>query len=164
MTVKTLKIQSLDAKTFEPYGQVIQREGANKLSFNDGAAHRFHDLAKVTASGDQGHAIISIAASTHADLPLRLEKLERHPLGSQAFIPLSATPFLVVVAPDIGGKPGNPLAFITNGMQGINYNQGTWHGVLTPLFKTSEFLVVDPEGNGNNCDEYMLDFAYQICF
>lgn len=157
-----IKILPLNAKSFEGFGSVVEREGAMKLEFNDGAAHRYHDLATIEALGEKGRPIISIASSEPKPLPLELFKVERHPLGSQAFIPLSDTPFLIVVAKDNNGTPDKPQAFISNGRQGINYNANTWHGVLTPLEKRSEFLVVDREGEGNNCEEFMYDHSYLL--
>ncbi|MFK7866897.1 MAG: ureidoglycolate lyase [Alphaproteobacteria bacterium] len=165
--MKQLTPIPLTAESFKPFGDVIERDPKSKQSFNDGDAHRFHDLASVEAYDDpnsegDGRAIISIASSVPKSLPMELHKMERHPLGSQAFIPLSDAPFLVVIAADKDGSPDTPIAFITNGKQGINYKAGTWHAVLTPLDKTSEFIVVDREGAGDNCEEIMLDHPFLI--
>ncbi len=165
--METIKIIPLNKKDFSEFGDVIEREGAKKLEFNDGAAFRLHDIGTVQALEDpksktEGRAIISYASSIHKELPMELHKVERHPLGSQAFIPTSDTPFLIVVAKDLNGKPDRPQAFISNGKQGINYRPNTWHGVLTPLYKKSEFLVIDREGQGDNCEEYMYDAPYLL--
>jgi ureidoglycolate lyase len=88
--------------------------------------------------------------------------MERHPLGSQAFIPLHEHSFLVIVASDMGGKPGEPLAFLTAPRTGINIYKNTWHGVLTPLQAPGMFAVIDRIGYGKNLEEYWLDEEYII--
>ena len=88
--------------------------------------------------------------------------MERHPEGSQAFIPMSMDPFLVIVAPDQGGAPGLPRAFLTEAGQAINFHRGTWHGVLTPLVAPGLFSVVDRIGDGANLEEFWFDTAYSV--
>ncbi len=83
-------------------------------------------------------------------------------MGSQAFIPLSGEPFLVVVAPQVGGRPGRPLAFLTDPGQGVNYRRGTWHGVLTPIIRPQAFLIVDRVGPGTNLAEHVYDEPWTI--
>ena len=95
-------------------------------------------------------------------LPLTLKMVERHPLGSQAFMPLSPEPFLVIVAADENGRPGVPRAFMTNGSQGVNYPANAWHGVLTPLAGEQRFLVVDRGGDGNNLEEFVFDEPFMV--
>ena len=95
-------------------------------------------------------------------LPLSLAMVERHPLGSQAFIPMSEASFLIVVADDDGGVPRNPRAFLTAVGQAINFHRGTWHGVLTPLSEPGLFAVVDRIGEGNNLEEHWFDAPYTI--
>ena len=95
-------------------------------------------------------------------LPYTLSMMERHPQGSQAFLPLAYVPFLVIVAPDDGGVPGTPRAFISLPGQGVNYHRGGWHGVLTPLHAPGLFAVVDRIGAGVNLQEHHFDTPYQI--
>ncbi len=90
--------------------------------------------------------------------------MERHPSGSQAFIPMSDDPFLVIVALDENGQPGLPRVFETDGLQGVNYHRNVWHGVLTPIRGNGLFTVVDRIGPGSNLEEHRLDTAYQITF
>jgi ureidoglycolate lyase len=98
-----------------------------------------------------GQAGISIFHAQPRTLPYRFDLIERHPQGSQAFIPMATDPFLVIVAQD---TQSTPLAFITNGAQGINFHRGTWHGVLTPLSGGGLFAVIDRIGAGANLEEY----------
>ncbi len=81
--------------------------------------------------------------------------LERHPLGSQAFMPLEGRPYLVVVARRGDGRPGEPVAFMASGAQGVSYARGTWHHPLVALGERSDFLVVDRGGSGVNLAEYV---------
>lgn len=97
-----------------------------------------------------------------ARLPHEIEMMERHPLGSQSFSPLSGRPFLVVVAEDDGGRPGRPRVFLARGDQGVNYRRNVWHYPLMPLQAVSDFLVADRDGPGNNLEEYFFDRPYVI--
>ena len=106
--------------------------------------------------------LISIFHGKPYDLPLTLKMVERHPLGSQAFYPLSDKPFLVIVAGDLSGTPDKPRAFLTGLGQGVNIAMNTWHGVLTPLETEADFLVVDRGGDGNNLEEHFFDQPWLI--
>ncbi|TIP62049.1 ureidoglycolate lyase, partial [Mesorhizobium sp.] len=96
--------------------------------------------------------LISMVRGTPYDFPLKLTMVERHPFGSQAFIPLSPRPFLVVVCHDGVDGPGEPHAFLTAPEQGVNYPRNRWHGVLTPIGEAQDFLVVDRGGDGANLE------------
>ena len=152
--MKTIHTEPLTRDAFAPFGQVIEAEGAHHYPINAGNCERFHDLARVELAGVHARPLISILKSKSFTLPLTLTLVERHPLGSQAFYPLSAHPFLVVVAPDEAGTPGTPRAFLTGPGQGVNIAINTWHGVLTPLDVDADFLCVDRGGDGNNLEEH----------
>jgi ureidoglycolate lyase len=151
---RAIRTATLTRDAFAPFGQVIEAEGAQHYPINAGACERYHDLARVELAGVHARPLISLLRSRGFSLPFSLNLVERHPLGSQAFYPLSPHPFLVIVAPDESGTPGTPLAFVTGPGQGINLAMNTWHGVLTPLDADAEFLCVDRGGEGNNLEEY----------
>jgi ureidoglycolate lyase len=88
--------------------------------------------------------------------------VERHPLGSQAFIPMSPRPFIVVVCPDDDNCPGTPRAFITKPGQGVNYPRNLWHGILTPIGEPQDFVVVDRGGDGTNLEEFFFQESYEV--
>jgi ureidoglycolate lyase len=150
----------LTAEAFAPFGDVLEAAGRPDRVINQGRCGRWHDLARLEF-GD-GRAGISLFEAEARALPLQLEMMERHPLGAQAFLPMSADPFLVVVAPDAGGAPGRPRAFLTSGAQGVNYLPGTWHGVLTPLAAPGRFAVVDRIGAGANLEEHWFETPWVI--
>jgi ureidoglycolate lyase len=160
--MKTIKIQPLTRAAFAPFGDVIETEGAQHYPINAGMCERYHDLARVETAGPSARQMISIGIGQPYALPLTLKMVERHPLGSQAFVPLSPEPFLVIVASDEGGKPGVPRAFMSNGTQGVNYPINTWHGVLTPVGQQQRFLIVDRGGEGDNLEEYFFDEPIKI--
>jgi ureidoglycolate lyase len=160
--MREIAIAPLTAEAFAPFGQVIATEGAGHFTINGGMTERFHDLAKVELAGENPRTLISIFRGQPYALPLSLKLVERHPLGSQAFFPLSGRPFLVIVARDENGVPGRPQAFLTGPGQGINIAMNTWHGVLTTLEQESDFLVVDRGGDGNNLEEYIFDEAWLV--
>ena len=105
---------------------------------------------------------MSVFVSRCRILPLTLDTVERHPLGSQTFLPLSSDPFLVVAARDADGAPGRPAAFRTAPGQGVNYRRGVWHGVLTPLGRAARFAVVDRVGEGDNLEEHRFDVPWVV--
>ena len=147
-------VEPLSAAAFAPFGQVIEMAGAHHYPINNGMTERYHDLAKVELGGVHARPLISIFRGRPYELPLSLPLVERHPLGSQAFYPLSDNPWLVIVAEDEGGAPVRLRAFAPAPGQGVNIAMNTWHGVLTPLERTSDFLVVDRGGDGNNLEEH----------
>ena len=147
--------EPLDPAAFAPFGDVLEAAGAPDRIINAGLCGRFHDRARLDF-GPSGRAGISIFRAELRRLPLTLDLLERHPEGSQAFVPMSADGFLVVVAPDAGGQPGRPRAFLTRPGQGVNVLRNTWHGVLTPLAGSGLFAVIDRIGPGANLEEHRL--------
>ena len=157
-----LRTEPLTRENFAPFGQVIETEGAHHYPINSGNCERFHDLARVELGGVHARPLISLLRSRGFELPLTVKMVERHPLGSQAFYPLSPNPFLVVVAPDHTGVPGTPRAFVTGPGQGINIAMNTWHGVLTPLGPEAEFLCVDRGGEGSNLEEHFFETPWRV--
>lgn len=161
MTTETITAQPLTARAFAPFGDVLDCEGEPDKLINAGLCDRFHDRAKLDF-GPGGRAGISLFRAVPRGLPYRLNLMERHPLGSQAFIPMSEHPFLVIVAPDADGRAGRPLAFVTAPGQAINFHRNTWHGVLTPLQPPGLFAVIDRIGDGLNLQEDHLDLDYRV--
>lgn len=157
---ETIAIEPLTAEAFAPFGEVLAAEGAPDRLINQGLCGRYHDRARLDF-GD-GRAGISLFQAEPRTLPLSLGMVERHPLGSQAFIPMTQNPFLVIVAPDENGTPGRPLAFKTAPGQGVNFRRGTWHGVLTPLSEPGLFAVIDRIGDGANLEEHWFETPYRV--
>lgn len=151
MSGRTIRVEPLTAAAFAPFGEVLEAAGAPDRLINQGLCGRWHDRARLDIR--EGRAGISLFRAEPRALPLRLEMVERHPEGSQAFLPMTADPFLAIVAPDEDGCPGRPRAFLTAPGQGVNYQRGTWHGVLTPLSAPGLFAVVDRIGEGPNLEE-----------
>jgi ureidoglycolate lyase len=144
----------LTVEAFAPFGDVLDASGDFRL-INAGLCRRHHDRATLDF-GPDGRAGISIFQAQPRALPYTFDLIERHPEGSQAFIPMTADPFLVIVAPS---PKAEPRAFLTNGAQGINLHRATWHGVLTPLSTPGLstpglFAVVDRIGTTPNLEEH----------
>nr|WP_294866042.1 ureidoglycolate lyase [uncultured Pseudogulbenkiania sp.] len=158
MKTLDLRVEPLSREAFAPFGDVIEAsEAVRHFPINGGNTERYHDLASVEP-GPEGRAIVSIFRGQPRALPFRVEMMERHPLGSQAFIPLSDRPYLVVVAP-AGAPPAaeDLRVFLARADQGVNYRTGVWHHPLLALDAVCDFLVVDRSGPGHNCDEVQLD-------
>lgn len=153
--------QPLTSQAFAPFGDVLSVEGPPDKLINQGLCGRYHDRARLDF-GPDGRAGISLFKADLRSLPYTLDLVERHPDGCQAFLPMDVHPFLVIVAPDEGGKPGEPLAFVTKPGEGINFHRGTWHGVLTPLAGNGLFAVVDRIGDTPNLEEVRFDVPYEV--
>jgi ureidoglycolate lyase len=147
--VRTLRPEPLAPDAFAPFGDVLDATGDFRL-INAGLCRRHHDRARLDF-GPGGSAGISIFRAEPRALPYSFDLIERHPEGSQAFLPMSEHPFLVIVATSAEAMP---QAFLTNGAQGINLYRGTWHGVLTPLSAPGLFAVVDRIGTTPNLEEH----------
>jgi ureidoglycolate lyase len=150
--------EPLTGPAFAPFGELIEAsEAVRHYPINAGTTERYHDLARLEA-GPEGRLIVSIFRAQPRALPFQVTTMERHPLSSQAFIPLSGRPYLVVVAP-----PGEPPTaqslrlFLAGPGQGVNYPPGVWHHALLALETVSDFLVLDRSGPGPNCDEIRLE-------
>ncbi|MFV2054767.1 ureidoglycolate lyase [Aliiroseovarius sp. YM-037] len=152
---ETLTTSALTADRFAPYGDVLEAVGEPTKWINQGMCGRHHDLAKMDFS--DGKAGISFFNAQPRPLPGKVDLVERHPDGSQAFIPLLQTSFLVVVADDDNGTPVNLQAFLTKPGQGINLYRNVWHGVLSPLEAPGLFAVIDRIGDGPNLEEFWFE-------
>ena len=155
MTAKPLAAKPLTPDAFAQYGDVIDVRGRPTRIINQGMCDRYHDLARIDFS--DGRAGISMFDAKARHLPYVVDMVERHPDGSQAFLPISPVRFLVVVADDANGVPVNLKAFFTARGQSINLCRGVWHGVLAPIGQPGKFVVVDRIGDGPNLEEYWFD-------
>ena len=149
--------QPLTSAAFAPFGDVLDATGEFRL-INAGLCQRYHDRATLDF-GPDARAGISIFHAEPRALPYAFDLIERHPEGSQAFLPMTEHPFLVIVSPD---PQATPRAFLTNGAQGINLHRGTWHGVLTPLHAPGIFAVVDSIGASPNLEEHRFTEPWTV--
>lgn len=155
--MRTIRTEPLTADAFAPYGEVLDATGDFRL-INAGLCRRHHDRAALDF-GPDGRAGISVFKAALRALPYDFDLIERHPDGSQAFIPMSEHPFLVIVS---DGPDAVPRAFLTDGAQGINLRRGTWHGVLTPLEGPGLFAVVDRIGESPNLEEHRFAVPWRV--
>ena len=157
-TAISLRPEPLTHERFAAFGDVIEAALGKSAAMNAARFERFDDLCQVDIA-EGGHLSMSVArCRTATALPLRVDIVERHPLGSQAFVPLQRCRMVIVVAPPRESVDANDLrAFVTNGKQGFNYHRGTWHMPLIAFEAGQEFLVVDRGGAEPNCEEYTLD-------
>ena len=158
---RQIRLKPLTETAFAEFGDVLEAKTKPDQIINQGMCSRHHDLAKLEFSGG-AQAGISVFDAIPRALPYTLDMMERHPKGSQAFVPMHDTPFLVIVAADKGGQSGRPEAFLTALHTGINIHQNIWHGVLTPLSAPGVFAVIDRIGNDTNLEEHWFDQAYTV--
>lgn len=157
-----IKAEPATPKTFANFGDLLDAKGSADMIINKGLCKRHHDRAQIDVK-DGGRMGVSIFEAMPQKLPYELTMMERHPLGSQCFIPMSEHPFLVTVAEDDNNAPAMPLAFIIPAHTGVNVHRNIWHGVLTPLHHPGLFAVIDRvEGKGDNLQEHELNPPYLI--
>ena len=165
---RRLSVEPLTADEFAPFGTVIGTEGATRMTINEGTTERFHALAAADVAAGGGMAILSIFRGTRRPDPIAIRMMERHPLGSQAFMPLAVHDWLVVVAPtDAGDRApdfGRLRCFLARGDQGVSYARNVWHHPLLILQPRQDFLIVDragPDGEAAdaNLQEHWEDTA-----
>lgn len=165
MTVepRILTPQPLTPAVFAQFGDVIAADASHDVRLiNEGHTQRCHDLAGLDLLRGGGRPAVSIFRSRPKPAPLTLTTMERHPLSSQAFMPLGGRPWLVVVAPAGEFDPARLVAFLAGPEQGVNYHAGIWHHYCLALEAESDFLVIDRVGPGDNCDEVALDPPLRI--
>jgi ureidoglycolate lyase len=160
--MRVLTPEPLTAAAFAPFGRVIEAgDDAVKIDINQGHAVRYDRLADVDCAEGDGSAAISLfRAKPLGELVLKV--FERHPLGSQSFMPLGGKPYLVAVAPAGNFDAGAVRLFRAGGHQGVHYRKGTWHHFLLVLDEGSDFVVIDRVGPGDNCEEVELAPADEI--
>lgn len=153
-----LRLLPLTPEAFAPFGDVIGIGGREGEVINEGHTRKFADLAAVDVAQEGGRPAVHLYRSRSLSLPLRVEVMERHPLGSQAFVPLQGRPFVVIVAPP-GDVPNRDAirAFLADGTQGVNLARGVWHHYQVTLEEESDYLVIDRAGPGENFEEARID-------
>ncbi len=153
-----LSLEPLTAVAFQPFGDVVDvASAARHFTINEGYAERYDDLARIDVGQAGGRPRLSIFRASPRQPPFALSVIERHPLGSQCFMPLSNRPYLVVVSGGIDAPDLQTLrCFVVAAGVGVNYAPGTWHHPLLALGAPSDFLVLDRHGPGENCDEVPL--------
>jgi len=161
--IKQVLPKPLTAESFLAFGDVIEAtDKTNNFAINDGFTTRYHDLAKIDVNDNNGHTLVNIFRSTPLTQPIAIKMMERHPHGSQAFIPMGENPYLVVVAPAGEFDINKVEVFIAQSNQGVNYHKATWHHFCLALGGQSDFLVIDRGGEGDNCDVLELDGSMVI--
>ena len=160
-----LKISKISRAAFAPFGEVIMLDGAQQFAINEGTSQRFNALATADTSAQNGQTILSLFRAQPRTLPLKISMMERHPLGSQAFLPMThahADEYLVLVAPAGDFDASQLRAFLCQGFQGVNFAKGVWHHPLIALEKVSDFIVMDRNGAGDNCEETQLEKEFWL--
>lgn len=157
-----LFIRPLTPEAFAPFGEVIEANPDTMRLINGGTTERFHALASPDVVGEGARVILNIFRGQPRRFPYQITMMERHPLGSQSFTPLSGRPFLVAVSLDEGGRPGAPQVFLAKAHQGVNYHRNVWHHPLMALGEISDFLVADRDGPGNNLEEFFFEEPYHL--
>jgi ureidoglycolate lyase len=153
-----LQPELLTPEMFEEFGEVIEIENARKIPINQGLTTRYHDLCNIDTSDQGGRAIVSVFRTSPLALPHQVRVMERHPLGSQGFIPTAEVPFYVLVGRDNRPMTAEDLTlFVTNGHQGVNIYKNTWHHFQIVLNHTQDFIVIDRGGAGENLEEIDVD-------
>lgn len=151
-----MKIEKLTKQAFSPFGDVVEIEGAQHYTINQGFAERFNNLAKIDVNTEGGEVNVSIFTAVPRPTPIEIKLMERHPLGTQLFYPLQNEDWLLLVCHDPIVESSYRL-FQATGTQGVNYARNTWHHPLLVL-NNSRFIIIDRKGAGNNLEELKLEY------
>ena len=147
---KIIKPIKINRSNFSTYGDLISANDINPMDINSGYAKRFDNLTDLNTTKDGGKTIVSIFSALKRAFPMTVDMMEKHPLSSQAFIPMKETTFLCFVAPPGELPEINKIqSFIIPPKMGINYKPGIWHFPLISTENTN-FLVIDRKGKGEN--------------
>lgn len=159
--VHLIDVEPLTQARFVEFGDVLDTEGSKPIAINQGFAERVNGLAQIDVSAEGGTVNVSIFNARARSYPMPIDTMERHPLGSQLFVPMQNSPWLVLVCKD----PVNDTsyrAFRATGRQGVNYARGVWHHPLLVLSDNERFLVIDRVGPGSNLEEARMDAGRQL--
>lgn len=159
MATILLRPETLTKEAFSPFGDVIEI-GGDPIMINEGTTERFHHLSDITVR--EGSAIINIFRAQPRQLPMPITMMERHPLGSQAFLPTNEEPYLVLVCEGKSEPDPETLKLFLAKEQGVNYKENCWHHPLLSLKHTNNFWVVDRIGSGNNLEEVAFSQKMKI--
>tara|TARA_B100000579_G_scaffold305923_1_gene255733 strand:- start:483 stop:980 length:498 start_codon:yes stop_codon:yes gene_type:complete len=157
MTERIIKPIPMTKENFSKFGDMISTENIKPIEINNGYANRFDDIAKIDTANNNGETTISIFSALKRSFPMKIDMMEKHPLGTQAFIPMKETTFLTLVAPEGKKLEMDKIeSFVVPKGKGVNYKTGIWH---FPLISTEDmdFLVVDRKGPGENLIVENLD-------
>ncbi len=151
-----IAIAPLTRAAFAPFGEVVEMDGAEKIAINQGFAQRANGLAAIDVATAGGTANVSLFVAKPRPRPIAIEMMERHPLGSQLFVPMQDSPWLVLVCAD-PRVAASYRAFAATGRQGVNYARNVWHHPLLVFADDARFLVIDRTGPADNLEEAWLD-------
>jgi ureidoglycolate lyase len=153
--MRALTPEPLTKAAFAPFGDVVETDGALPVEINQGFARRFDALAGIDVTTNGAPVNISLFDAKPRPQPIAIRLMERHPLGTQLFMPLQDRPWLVVVCGD-PQDTASYRAFTATGRQGVNYARNVWHHPLLVVGEGERFLVVDRAG-ADNLEEVWLD-------
>ena len=84
MTEIIIKPVPITKKNFLKFGDVISTKEIRPLEINNGFAKRYDGIAKLNTSSEKGETTISIFSALKRNFPMKIDMMEKHPLGSQA--------------------------------------------------------------------------------
>ena len=152
----SVRLQSLTAEAFAPYGQVLQLDAAGQRAINRGTSSRLDLLADLDLHGANGQAVLAVFHAQAQSPRTPCQMLERHNWGSQSFLPLLGARCRLWVATGAATPDLNTLAcFEVSGQQGFTLNKGVWHHPLMAL-EASSFLVIERQGTQEDCEVFTL--------
>ncbi len=154
--MRVIAPEPLTRAAFRPFGEVIEMAGSAHFTINQGFTERYDDLGFVDVASEDGLSRVSLFLGQPRPTPIAIQLMERHPLGSQMFLPLQDRPWLVLVAEDARDF-ASYRAFTATGQQGVNYARNVWHHPLLVLDPDSRFVIVDRKGPGNNLEEVWFE-------
>ena len=125
-TKSTLALETLDPDKFRPFGMILEPPGTENRPRTES---QFSTLAKIDSPG---WALASSVVRNRA-----IDRIAQHPSTSEAFIPISGCPVIVVAEYE---SPGELRAFVMD--RPVLIKEKIWNSTLT-LTRTSEIRIVE---------------------
>lgn len=132
---RIVRLEPLTSEAFAPFGDVVEPPALGD---------RIALTATLQGLNGAAQPRLSFNNAQPWALPLTATEMERHNRTSQCFVPMDVTSWVIVVAPDVGGRPDADAlrAFLVRGDQAVNYHVGTWHHPLRALHNPGRFAVL----------------------
>jgi ureidoglycolate lyase len=142
MQTRNLELIRATPESVAPYGTLIDvpvKTSALPIAFYEGTVRVYKPALFVSDEDTE----ITLASVDRRDM--QVVWLERHFKHTQAFVPLSGRPFIMVMSPATKGflpDPAAAQALLFDGSAGVSLHIGTWHEFPFALQDDTRLIVV----------------------
>ena len=143
--INKIEIESINLDNFSEFGHIIHKDFAfEKILINQSTTIRHHNISDLALNNEDGISAISIFSGSPRSIPIEIKIMEKHPIGSQSFLPVQNIDWLIVVSKEKNDMPDLDAmrCFRIQGDVGITYKKNVWHHPLL-VRKNQDFWIVD---------------------